>query len=118
MAKKSGISVENIINMYGIDAATIVSIGGISTSNIPGWPSSGGCETLNLGCSPTTLPGMVCIAPRNDYQFDSTNNILYAIGELCGGTPAPNGFYSDGKMIYSWSGGDSQIWEIVGFCKR
>jgi hypothetical protein len=55
------------------------------------------------------------MAPRNDDHFDFTNNFLYAIGELCGGTPAPNGFYSDGKTIFGWF---DQIWEVVGFCKR
>ena len=114
MAQISGIPVENITNMYGIDAATIVSIGGISTSNIPGWPSGGGCETLSLGHSSCPPPTQACRNPQNDYQFDSTNNILYAVGEPCGGTPAPNGFYSDGRTIYSWF---DQIWEVVGSCR-
>ena len=114
MAQISGIPVENITNMYGIDAATIVSIGGISTSNIPGWPSGGGCETLSLGHSSFPPPTQACRNPQNDYQFDSTNNILYAVGEPCGGTPAPNGFYSDGRTIYSWF---DQIWEVVGSCR-
>ena len=114
MAQISGIPVENITNMYGIDAATIVSIGGISTSNIPGWPSGGGCETLSLGHSSFPPPTQACRNPQNDYQFDSTNNILYAVGEPCGGTPAPNGFYSDGRTIYSWF---DQIWEVAGSCR-
>jgi hypothetical protein len=113
MAQISGIPVENIINMYGIDAATIVSIGGIPTTSIPGWPSGGGCETLSLGHSSFPPPTQACRNPQNDYQFDSTNNILYAVGEPCGGTLAPNGFYSDGRTIYSWF---DQIWEVVGSC--
>ena len=114
MAQISGIPVENITNMYGIDAATIVSIGGISTSNIPGWPSGGGCETLSLGHSSFPPPTQACRNPQNDYQFDSTNNILYGVGEPCGGTPAPDGFYSDGRTIYSWF---DQIWVEGGPCR-
>ena len=114
MAQISGIPVENITNMYGANVTSIISIGGISTSSIPGWPSGGGCETLSLGHSSFPPPTQACINPQNDYQFDSTNNILYAVGEPCGGTPAPNGFYSDGRTIYSWF---DQIWEVAGSCR-
>ena len=114
MAQISGIPVENITAMRGVDATSILSIGGISTSSIPGWPSGGGCETLSLGHSSFPPPTQACRNPQNDYQFDSTNNILYAVGEPCGGTPAPNGFYSDGRTIYSWF---DQIWEVAGSCR-
>ena len=114
MAQISGIPVENITNMYGANVTSIISIGGISTSSIPGWPSGGGCETLSLGHSSFPPPTQACRNPQNDYQFDSTNNILYAVGEPCGGTPAPNGFYSDGRTIYSWF---DQIWEVAGSCR-
>ena len=116
MAKKSGISVELITKIGGISTQSITNLGGIAASTIPGWPSAGGCETLILGHSPTVMPGMVCTFPRANYQFDSTNNILYAIGEPCGGTKAPNGFYSDGMMIYNWTS-LSQTWEIVSPCR-
>jgi len=112
-SKISGILVTSIINMKSVNVTSIVSIGGVSTSNIPGWPSGGGCETLSLGHSSFPPPTQACINPQNDYQFDSTNSILYAIGELCGGTPAPNGFYSDGITIFGWF---DQIWEVVGSC--
>jgi hypothetical protein len=114
MAQISGIPVENITAMRGVDATSVLSIGGISTSNIPGWPSSGGCETLSLGHSSFPPPTQACRNPQKDYQFDSTNNILYATRELCGGTPAPNGFYSDGRTIFGWF---DQIWEVVGSCR-
>ena len=114
MAQISEIPVENITNMYGIDATTIISIGGIPTSSIPGWPSGGGCETLSLGYTSGPPPTQACINPQNDYQFDSTLNILYDIGEPCGGKIAPNGFYSDGRTIYSWF---DQIWEVAGSCR-
>ena len=114
MAQISGIPVENITNMYGANVTSIISIGGISTSSIPGWPSGGGCETLSLGHSSFPPPTQACINPQNDYQFDSTNNILYGVGEPCGGTPAPDGFYSDGRTIYSWF---DQIWVEGGPCR-
>jgi hypothetical protein len=113
-SKISGIPVTSIINMKSVNVKSIVSIGGVSTSNIPGWPSGGGCETLSLGHSSFPPPTQSCRNPQNDYQFDSTNSILYAIGELCGGTPAPNGFYSDGRTIFGWF---DQIWEVVGSCR-
>ena len=114
MANINGILVENITNINGVEASFIQSIGGIPTTSIPGWPSGGGCETLSLGHSSFPPPTQACRNPQNDYQFDSTNNILYAVGEPCGGTPAPNGFYSDGRTIYSWF---DQIWEVVGSCR-
>ena len=102
--------------MCGVDVTSIVSIGGISTSSIPGWPSGGGCETLSLGYTsgpPLNPPPQACINRRREYQFDSTNNILYGVGELCGGTLATDGFYSDGITINSWFLG---VWNIVGPC--
>ncbi len=99
--------------MCGVDVTSIVSIGGISTSSIPGWPSGGGCETLSLGYNSGPPPTQACSRPRNDHQFDSNTGILYGVGEPCGGTPAPNGFYSDGKSIYTWFGG---IWNFGGPC--
>lgn len=116
MAKKSGISVALITKIGGISTQSITNLAGIATTSIPGWPTGGGCETLILGYSPFE-PGMVCVIPRANYQFDSTNNILYAVGEPCGGTKAPNGFYSDGMLIYSWDS-DNQTWERYARCGR
>ena len=116
MAKKSGILVAVITKIGGISTQSITNLAGIATTSIPGWPSAGGCVTLILGYSPVE-PGMVCVIPRANYQFDSTNNILYAVGEPCGGTLAPTGFYSDGMTIYSWDR-DNQTWFIGGPCRR
>ena len=116
MAQISGIPVENITAMRGVNATSVLSIGGISTSSIPGWPSGGGCITMSLGYTsgpPLNPPSQACINRRSEYQFDSTNNILYGVGELCGGTTAPDGFYSDGITLYSWSSG---TWVVVGPC--
>jgi len=111
MAQISGIPVENITSMYGVDVTSVLSIGGISTSSIPGWPSGRECTILILGYTSGPPPPQACINPRNDYQFDSNTSILYDVGELCGGEMAPNGFYSDGRSIYTWFGG---IWEFGG----
>lgn len=114
MAQISGIPVENITTMRGVDATSVLSIGGIPTTSIPGWPSGGGCEILNLGFTSRQPSQKACINPRDDYQFNSTKNILYAIGEPCGGTLAPDGVYSDGMLTYKWFKG---IWEFGGPCK-
>ena len=115
--KKSGISVAFITKIGGISTQSITNLAGIATTSIPGWPTGGACETLILGYSPTVEPGMVCVIPRANYQFDSTNKILYAVGEPCGGEKAPNGFYSDGITIYSWNN-FNQTWVIKGRCLR
>ena len=99
--------------MRGVDATSVLSIGGISTSSIPGWPSGRGCDTLSLGYNSGPPPPQACRNPQNDYQFDSNTSILYGVGELCGGIPAPNGFYSDGRSIYTWFDG---IWGFGGPC--
>ena len=112
-SKISGIPVTSIVSMKGANVTSIVSIGGISTSSIPGWPRGGGCETLSLGYTSGPPPPQACSNPRSDYQFDSTNSVLYGVGELCGRSPAPDGFYSDGRSIYTWFDG---IWERGGPC--
>jgi len=114
MAQISGIPVENITSMYGVDATSVLSIGGISTSSIPGWPSGSECTILILGYTSGPPRQEACGNTPNEYQFDSTLNILYAIGEPCGGAPAPDGFYSDGMSIYSWFLGS---WGLVGNCR-
>jgi len=114
MATVSGVLVSLISKIDVVDATSIKSISGILTSNIPDWPgSSGGCETLSLGYTSDPPPPQACTNPRNEYQFDSNTSILYDVGELCGGELAPDGFYSDGSLIYTWFGG---IWEVGAPC--
>ena len=113
MAQISGIPVEYIGDMYGVNVTSIVSIGGISTSSIPGWPSGGGCITLSLGYTSEPPIPQVCRNPRDNYEFDLNTNVLFNIGEPCGGAPAPDGFYSNGRTINSWFLG---VWNIVGPC--
>jgi hypothetical protein len=114
MATVSGVLVNLISKIDVVNATSIKSISGILTSNIHGWPGSGGsCITLNLGYTFGPPPPQACTKPRFDYQFDNTSKILYKIGELCGGELAPDGFYSDGSLIYTWFGG---IWEVGPPC--
>jgi hypothetical protein len=113
MATVSGVLVNLISKIGGITASSIKYIGGIDTREIPGWPSGGGCETLSLGYTSGPPPPQACTNPRNEYQFDSDLKILYEIGELCGGSMAVDGFYSDGINIYLWNGG---LWETIGSC--
>lgn len=113
MATVSGVLVSLISKIGVITASSIKYIGGIDTREIPGWPSGGGCETLSLGYTSGPPPPQSCRNPRNEYQFDGNLKILYDIGELCGGVSAPDGFYSDGSLIYTWFDG---IWEIAGPC--
>ena len=114
MGTISGVNVELITKIGEVTASSIKYISGIDTREISGWSSGGGCETLSLGYTSGPPPPQACINPQNDYQFDSTNNILYGVGEPCGGTPAPDGFYSDGRTIYSWF---DQIWVEGGPCR-
>jgi hypothetical protein len=114
MAKVSGVLVNLISKIGVITASSIKYIGGIDTREIPGWPGSGGsCITLNLGYTSGPPPPQACTKPRFDYQFNNTSKILYEIGELCGGSMAVNGFYSDGINIYLWDGG---VWQTIGSC--
>jgi len=113
MATVSGVLVNLISKIGVITASSIKYIGGIDTREIHGWPSGGGCETLSLGYTSGPPPPQACTNPRNEYQFDSNTSILYDVGELCGGELAPDGFYSDGSLIYTWFGG---IWEVGAPC--
>jgi len=113
MATVSGVLVNLISKIGGITASSIKYIGGIDTREIPGWPSGGGCETLSLGYTSGPPPPQACTNPRNEYQFDPNTSILYDVGELCGGELAPDGFYSDGILIYTWFGG---IWGVGTPC--
>jgi hypothetical protein len=113
MSKVSGVLVENISKILGVSSNLIKFIGPINTLDLPGWPSGGGCETLSLGYTSGPPPPQACTNPRNEYQFDTNTSILYDVGELCGGELAPDGFYSDGSLIYTWFGG---IWEVGAHC--
>jgi len=115
MANKSGVPVENIISIAGVAATSITSLVGIPTTSLPGWPSSGP-TCIDSVFSYGGAPGIACSAGASFYSFDSTNNLLYNFGS-CGGDYAPEGFYSDGTVIYWWhTVGRDLVWEVIGEC--
>ena len=117
MAQISGIPVENITSMYGVDVTSVVSIGGISTSNIPGWPTRVSCIIVYYGYAPSrpgTAPEESCTAEQLPYEWDMATGTLYNEGG-CGSDMdiARIGFYSDGTTIYLWNG---EILREYGSC--
>lgn len=88
---------------------------------------SGGVLTPAGSCPPTPTcddmsfsfgeaPGIACSAGASFYSFDSTNNLLYNFGS-CGGDYAPEGFYSNGVVVYWWhTVGRDLVWETIGPC--
>ena len=121
-SKISGVPVTSILSIKGVNASSITSICGISTSTIPGWPTGGGCVTrtfgyADLGSTPNSACESYIERPRN-YFYDETLNVLYDIGELCGGTYAPEGYYSDGVNIYRWiTEEDPPSFTRIGICR-
>jgi hypothetical protein len=106
MAQISGIPVENITAMRGVDATSVLSIGGISTSNIPGWPTRVSCIIVYYGYAPSrpgTAPEESCTADQFAYEWDMETGTLYNEGG-CGTGIARLGYYSDGTTIYFCDG--------------
>jgi hypothetical protein len=118
----SGIPVTSIINMKSVNASSITSICGISTSTIPGWPTGGGCVIRTFGYAdlssdPPTACEFFYQQPIN-YLYDGTLNVLYGAGEPCGGAYAPQGYYSDGVNIYRWiTEEDPPSFTQIGICR-
>jgi len=117
MATVSGVPVENISSIKGVAATSISSIAGISTNSLPGWPGSAPtCTTLALGYSDgrRNPPSYACFATFENYDFDSTNKVLYVSGQ-CGITEALPGFYSDGVTLSDYINGTLND---IGPCPR
>lgn len=70
------------------------------------------CEQLKLSYSRSRFD--VCIQKATDYDFDSTNGILYEF-ESCGELISKPGVYSDGENIFSWDGIN---FEKIGKCQQ
>jgi hypothetical protein len=121
-SKISGIPVTSIINMKSVNASSITSICGITTSTIPGWPTGGGCVIRTFGYAdlssdPLTACEFFYQRPIN-YFYDETLNVLYGEGESCGGVYAPEGYYSDGVNIYEWRHeGEKTSFTQIGICR-
>lgn len=121
-SKISGVPVTSILSMKGVNAASITSIGGIATSTIPGWPTGGGCVTRTFGYADLFSDlNSACeyyIGQPINYFYDGTLNVLYGEGQPCGGTYAPDGYYSDGVDIYLWNQTlmENPSLTIVGTC--
>jgi hypothetical protein len=102
MGKVNGVPVTSISSINGKSLTSITRFKGLPTLLISGWPTPTGCVTYTLGYRNSPPIGPVCLETRNDYLFDLSSNILYGLGETCGGLLAPGGFYSDGNTIYLW----------------
>jgi hypothetical protein len=59
------------------------------------------CDTINLSYS--TTPNNVCDLVQLQYNYDSTNDVLYN-NESCGSQTAAIGYYSDGENVFYWDG--------------
>ena len=70
------------------------------------------CEQLKLSFSFSFRD--VCTQKATDYDFDSTNGILYEF-ESCGELISKPGVYSDGENIFSW---DGISFEKIGKCQQ
>lgn len=70
------------------------------------------CEQLKLSYSRS--PFDVCTQIATDYDFDSTNGILYEF-ESCGELISKSGVYSDGENLFSWNGIN---FEKIGKCQQ
>jgi len=107
MANISGIPLSSISQIAGTNITSVINIGGLATSGIPGWPSSG------PSCTPTVFgysdgrrfpPTAACTGQTAPYDFDTTNGILYNPGG-CGSTLAAPGYYSGAsREIFFWDG--------------
>lgn len=117
MAKISGAIITSTTKIVGKESTSISKIaGGISTSSIPGWPSSGPtCSRKFYGYSDgrRSAPGDACRAEFQEYALGD-NDVLYYAG-ACGTVQAAPGFYSDGGEIFDFTNGVLVSW---GVCER
>jgi hypothetical protein len=59
------------------------------------------CETIELSYS--IDPSTACLGLTSTYQIDWSTGILYNDGD-CGNSSPSDGYYGDGKFVYSWDG--------------
>ena len=118
MAKVSGVPVENISSLSGVDVSSTSKLMGVPTANIPGWPGGSGpsCTTAlySYHCCDA---GLACSIGRfAPYEYDSSTGMLYFEGQ-CGILPVDIGFYSD-YATNSVSYFDGSTLNFIGPCKK
>lgn len=59
------------------------------------------CETIELTYS--IDPSTACLGASSTYQIDWNTGMLYNDGD-CGNSSPSDGYYGDGKFVYSWDG--------------
>ena len=100
MAKVSGVPVENISSLNGVDASSTSKLMGVSTSNISGWPSAASCTPDLYAYGRDTAAA--CGGTFQFFDYDDSTGMLYVSGQ-CGTTLAPVGYYqwyTDNQLYY------------------
>lgn len=115
MANISGILLSSISQIAGTNITSVINIGGLATSGIPGWPTAGpSCTTVYYGYSDgrRSAPGDSCTAPPYEYALGN-DGVLYYAG-ACGTVQAAPGYYSDGATIFDFTNGILVPWAACG----
>lgn len=99
MPSINGTDFNNISSLNGVAWNSVANIGGVPVSH------GASCTRTSYGYSDgrRNPPEDSCLATPQDYDYDTTNNLLY-VGGGCGITFAIAGYYSDGILIYFWDG--------------
>ena len=103
MAQISGVEVQSIVNMYGVASTSIISIIGVETINLPGWPSAGpSCETWSMSYSSVSLADAVNNGMGINVEIG--DNGIWYLEASCGNEKAETGyyFYDDRRRQYYW----------------
>jgi len=103
MGTVSGVNVELISKISGIDSTDIKYISGLDTRLIPGWPRNPiSCVDLSYQFGP--VPGLACSSDPTLYSFNMATQQLFQFG-YCDDilNYASEGFYVDTfGNIYNW----------------
>ena len=114
MAKVSGVPVENISSLSGVDVSSTSKLMGVPTANIPGWPGGASCvvELFIYGRDTTEA----CSGFFVMYSFDAANGVIYNYNQ-CGSQTAAPGFYQkySDNIIYFF---DGSTLNFIGPCKK
>jgi hypothetical protein len=98
MSSINGIDFNGISSFNGVSWNSVTNIGGVPVS------SGGGCETVTwryVGLD--SDPRDACRSTfENILEYNEKEGQLYTQGD-CGTKLAPEGYYSDGNVIYLWN---------------